>query len=398
MVAVNEPTVKSDGFETAFAGAIDFLPLGGYGLVTTLAERDQHQAQLRTNLADGLYGQVPSPPDDISVSRQPIAGDRVERVVIKMTVAGRRFAVDAALWLPPNVKGPAPLICGLDFVGPVGLINSPKFPIDENARISSRDVYGARENKRIEETLRGVSAYRWPVDMMLDAGYAVLVSCYGSWVPDDADDWKNHGLYPLLNCATGPPVGAISLWAWAIQRLVDTAETFDGIDATRVSAAGHSRLGKSVLWAAANDPRIGAVLATNSGCGGSAPAAHPVGETLAEMAEAFPHWTIPSGDSSAKRDFDQHHLLSLIAPRAIYLAHAKADVKADPIGSLLALEEASEFWKLERPEGWTWPAPREVWQTCGQVLSGSLGYHLRPGGHDILPYDWRKFLDFLETV
>jgi hypothetical protein len=82
----------------------------------------------------------------------------------------------------------------------------------------------------------------------------------------------------------------------------------------------------------------------------------------------------------------------------MYLAHATADVKAAPIGSLLALEEASEFWKLERPEGWTWPAPREVWQTCGQVLNGSLGYHLSPGGHDILPYDWRKFLDFLETV
>lgn len=398
MVAVNEQTAASDDFETAYAGAIDFLPLEGDTPVTTPSGREHRQSQLRANLNGGLYGPVPPPPDNINVSRQPIAGERVERLLIEITVDGRRFTVDAALWLPSNVDGPAPLICGLDFVGPVGLINSPDFPIDENARISSREVYGARENKRIEETLRGVSAYRWPISMMLDAGYAVLVSCYGSWVPDDADDWKNHGLYPLLDCENGPPIGAISLWAWAIQRLVDAAETCDEIDASRVSVAGHSRLGKSALWAAANDPRIGAVLAGNSGCGGSAPAAHPVGETLAQMAEVFPHWTIPRSESPAKRNFDQHHLLSLIAPRAVYLAHAKADVKADPIGSLLVLKEASEFWKPERPAGWSWPAPREVWRTCGQLRNGPLGYHLRPGGHNILPYDWRKFLDFLETL
>ena len=132
------------------------------------------------------------------------------------------------------------------------------------------------------------------------------------------------------------------------------------------------------------------------GTGGSAPAAHPVGETLAQMAERFPHWTIPLREGpTPKLSFDQHQLLSLIAPRAVYLAGAKADLWSDPIGSYLALQEASECWKTERSEGSNWPSPREIWQSCEQVRNGLLGYHLRPGGHDLLPYDWRRFLEFL---
>jgi hypothetical protein len=234
--------------------------------------------------------------------------------------------------------------------------------------------------------------------MMLNAGYAVLVSCYGSWVPDDATKWKTHGLYPLLDCQNQTPTGAISLWAWAIHRLLDAAATIGEIDGSRVAVAGHSRLGKAALWAAANDSRIGAVLASNSGCGGSAPAAHSVGETLAQMAERFPHWTIAQDDWQLPNlPIDQHHLLSLIAPRAVYLSHAKSDLWADPIGSYLALQNAAEFWNPGRTANWNWPTPHEIWQTCGGVSNGPLGFHLRPGGHDILPYDWQKFIIFLEA-
>ena len=171
---MNNPTEPSDEFAAAYSGAIDFLPLDGDAAVATPAIRDHRQAQLRTILAEEFYGQVPPPPDSISVERQPIVGEQAERFLIEIAVAERRFTVDAALWLPPDANGPVPLICGLDFVGPVGLMNSPGFPIDPNAGISSRPEFGARENKRIEETLRGTSAYRWPVSMLLDAGYAVL--------------------------------------------------------------------------------------------------------------------------------------------------------------------------------------------------------------------------------
>jgi hypothetical protein len=396
VVTLNEHTVTPDDFAAAYAGAIDFMPL--YEKTVEHIGCDHRQAQLRTLLAETLYGQIPSAPDNIRVSREPMACEQAERLQIEITLGERRFNVDAALWLPPNVDGPVPLICGLDFIGPVGIMSSSEFPIDPHARVSSRPVYGASDY-RLEETLRGVSAYRWPISLLLDAGYAVLVSCYGSWVPDDVNDWKTHGVYPLLDCQDESPTGAISLWAWSIQRLLDAAATCNEIDVSRVSVAGHSRLGKAALWAAANDSRIGAVFANNSGCGGAAPAAHPVGETFSQMHERFPHWTIPRPQGSApKLPFDQHHLLSLIAPRAIYLAAAKDDLWADPIGSYLALKEAAQCLNPELSKDSDWPSPKEIWQSCGQVQNGPLGYHLRPGGHNILPYDWRQFLEFLSAL
>ncbi len=389
--------MTQDSFENAFVGKIDFQPLAEDETVATAAQRTLRQIQLRELMTEHLYGAIPALPDNVHVSRQSVADEKAEHLTIKISVAGRQFEVDAILWLPPGLDEPCPLICGMDFIGPVGLLNSLDIPIDPNARISSRPIYGAHDN-RITETLRGVSAYRWPVSMLLNAGYAVLVSCYGSWVPDDASTWRKHGLYPLLDCQNHPPTGTISLWAWAIQRLLDAAATCNEIDDSRVAVAGHSRLGKAALWAAANDSRIGAVFASNSGCGGSAPAAHPVGETLAQMAERFPHWTIAhDGSQPLNLPFDQHHFLSLIAPRAVYLSHAKADLWADPIGSYLAFLKSSEFWNPGRTKDWSWPSPHEIWKSLGKVSNGPLGFHLRTGGHDLLPYDWQNFLNFLEA-
>ena len=381
-------------YARAWAGPIDFLPLHEEGQTTN---RERRQAELLDLMAREYYGTIPSPPDEIGVTRHPVPGENAERLEITISAGGRQFKVDAALWLPQDARGPAPLISGLDFLGPVGIMSSKGFPIDTRARLSSRPEYGAQD-MRMEETLRGVSAYRWPVGMMLEAGYAVFVSCYGSWVPDHQEHWKSYGLYPFLECGKKSPVGAISLWAWAIQRLLDVAEKIDEIDHSRIAVAGHSRLGKTALWTTANDKRIGAVMACNSGCGGAAPAAHLVGETLEEMAENYPHWTILHPDGpTADRSFDQHHLHALVAPRAVYLATAKLDVKADPLGSYMALRKASDFWEPDTSSGWSWPSPQEIWKNGGPVRNGPLGYHMRPGGHNILPYDWRNFLEFLES-
>ena len=91
-----------EGFSAAFAGEIEFSPLAGDTLVTTTVARDRRQADLRQIMADGLYGEIPPPPDHMSVSRHDILGEQAKRLRIEMTVADRRFAVDAALWLPKS--------------------------------------------------------------------------------------------------------------------------------------------------------------------------------------------------------------------------------------------------------------------------------------------------------
>ena len=51
---------------------------------------------------------------------------------------------------------------------------------------------------------------------------------------------------------------------------------------------GHSRLGKTVLWASAKDERIAAVFSSCSGEMGAALARRDWGETVDDMAQNFP--------------------------------------------------------------------------------------------------------------
>lgn len=362
-------------FAGAFAGPVDLPPLSGT------------PDAWRAAFARHLYGPVPPPPDALTVERQPLPGERTERLVITVGAGSGTFTADAALWLPEARDGPVPVICGLDFAGPSGILTTRAFPLDPHARVYSRPELGA--DGLLAEHLRGTAAHRWPVPAILGAGHALIVACYGSWVPDDPEAWEERGLRPLLD----GEARALSLWAWTLSRLVDVAERLPETDGSRLAVAGHSRLGKAALWAAANDPRIAAVFANASGCGGAAPARHAVGETLARMAVRFPHWIQPV--TAPPDGLDQHHLLGLVAPRALYLAEARDDLWADPVGSYLALTAAAPLW----PGGTTppWPAPERMW-TDGPIRRGALGWHIRPGGHDMLPHDWHGFLDFLTTT
>lgn len=366
---------------SAWAGPIDLPGLGDPG------DRGGREALLRA-FEDELYGPVPSPPEVLTIRRETLAGEGAERIVVTVVEGGRRFEADAALWLPEMPDGPVPLIAGLDFVGPAGILFGDAFPLDDAARVYSRPETGAREG-RLDPVLRGTSAWRWPVGMLTARGYAVLVACYGTWTPDDPAEWRN-GVADLMGQKAAAS-GAISLWTWGIERLIDVAELVPEIDASRIAVAGHSRLGKAALWAAARDRRIGAVLANNSGAAGAAPERHRIGETLAQLADRFPHWLRP-GYRDGPRDIDQHHLIGLIAPRAVYLASAEADLWADPLGSHAALRAASAAWG-DDPEAW--PAPDVLWRSSREIARGALGHHIRPGGHDLLPYDWSRFLDFL---
>ncbi|MDE0210651.1 MAG: hypothetical protein OXJ64_12295 [Boseongicola sp.] len=364
--------------EDAFAGPFQLESLDGPDPI------EKRQERWRRALSATIYGPLPPAPAELKVEASPLNGSLAERIEITMRSANgaRILIVDAALWRPESCVD-APLIAGLGFAGPLGILAGPDFPLDARARVHCRPELGI-EDGRLHDVLRGTESHRWPVAMLTARGYAVMVSCYGSWAPDDPGEILRRGARPFVNLDTG----AISLWAWAIQRLLDAAERLGGLDMGQVAVAGHSRLGKAALWAAANDTRISAVLANNSGCAGAAPAGHAVGETLSQMESAFPHWIRPQGPATS---LDQHHLIACTAPRKVYVASAEQDLWADPAGTYLALVAASEVW----PEACPWPGIETMWAGERQTCHTALGHHLRPGGHELLPYDWQRFLEFL---
>lgn len=342
-----------------------------------------------------VYGPIPEKPGKMHFEVLDIKLDALDGIAIRkiirvyFTPGEAGPYMDLLIYLPKNITGPSPLFMGLNFNGNHSVSEEQDIPLPE-AWIRNSKKYGITDNRASEEN-RAVRAYRWPASTLIERGYGLATAYYGDLDPDFDDGYAN-GVHPLFEEETG----AISAWAWGLSRAMDYFMTDKDIDGERVALMGHSRLGKTALWAGANDPRFAMVIANNSGSMGAAISRRKYGEDVKYITSTFPHWFVPGLRSFADREeelpVDQHMLLSLIAPRPLYVASAENDRWSDPEGEFLGLHQTREVYELY---GLNFTAADEM-PASRTPLESIAGYHIREGIHDVTSYDWEQFLNFAD--
>jgi len=234
----------------------------------------------------------------------------------------------------------------------------------------------------------------YPVEEIIDRGYASFMIYYQDITNDKVDD---SGLASVFD-KNKYDWGKIYMWAWAASRTLDYIETIDLIDLDNVGVLGHSRLGKTALWCAANDTRFTYAFVNDSGCSGDAITRQKTGEHVEQITRAFPHWFCPNyakySEHEEEMPFDQHWLVAAIAPRYVVSGTAIEDTWADPFSQFLSDYAASPAYNILGLDGLV--TPDEMPKPGTTLLEGSIGYFLRSGAHFLSRYDWNRYMDFMD--
>ncbi len=252
--------------------------------------------------------------------------------------------------------------------------------------------------------IRGTINQRLPIEEVTDRGYGLAFFCtddISSEMLDTGVDYKK-GLHNALciNEKADDNLGSIGLWSFAAMRIMDYFETDEDIDNTKVAVVGHSRLGKTALLTGAFDERFAITISNDSGAGGAALFKTKVGEHVEFMVNVIPYWFCKNYrkyyNAEEKMEFDQHFLLSLVAPRALYVGSASLDEWSDPNAEFQSTVLASEVYeKVYGIKG----LGTDVFPENDKPIHGeNVAYHVRTGPHNILRPDWDAYMDFADKT
>lgn len=365
-------------------------PLKG---VKTSADWKKRRQEILSLFQQQMFGMAPK----FDASKLRVSASAAEILVLggkaKMTQPVLHLPgadVQLLIFVPAKSNEPVPVFLGCNFEGNHTVL------ADSRIELPKGWIRGAKDNKA-DDSQRGKKSSRWAIEKIIDRGYGLITVYYGHIDPDFDDGFRN-GVYSHFGQPKPNEWGSIAAWAWGLSRVLDYLEATPatGIDAERVAVMGHSRLGKTSLWAGASDERFAMVISNDSGCGGAALSRRAFGETVARINTSFPHWFCGNfkryNGKESELPFDQHMLIALMAPRPVYVASAEGDRWADPHGEFLSAKGADPVYRLLGTEG----LPAKTMPAVDQPVQGQIGYHMRSGKHDVTDFDWGQYLNFAD--
>lgn len=375
---------------------------------TRVTTADQWTTERRPEILklyeDQIYGRVPDNAPTVTwtvADTDPRARNGaavMSHLVGRMGDKANAPLIHVTLYTPAGVTKPVPVILLVNFGG--GTPARGAAP----ARGRAQQAAGrAGRAGRAGGAGRGGAAFGEPSNAadILAHGWGYATVGYQDIQPDRADAWTEGVIGQTLapgQTQPGPGEwGTISAWAWGTSRIVDYLAADRAIDASHIAVFGFSRLGKMVLWAAAQDPRISVVISGCAGEMGSALARRDWGETVDDMAQNFPwqfagnfqQWVGRWNDMPV----DAHMLIALSAPRPVFITGGTTDQWSDPKGEFLAEVAAGPVYRLlgKQDLGTTTFPPPDT-----PVMTGDLAFNEHTGPHQFTPTEWGLAVTFLE--
>ena len=358
----------------------------------------KRRPELLKFFTQNMFGEIPgdlkiSSFEVVEESNDAINGKaKRKQVELSFEKDGKTLDFTILMYLPKNVEK-APVFIGYNFDGNHTVTTDVNVIISD-AWAENDPSLGIVHNQLTEQS-RGAKTNRWAIEKMLDAGMGLATIYYGEVDPDKND--FSDGIHPLLYVddqkqPANNEWGSIAAWSWGLSRAMDYFEKDADVDASKVIVFGHSRLGKTSIWAGVTDQRFAAVISNNSGCGGAALSKRRFGETVWRINNSFPHWFCKNFHNYSKKEellpVDQHELLALIAPRPLYVASAEEDQWADPRGEFLSSFYATPVYRLYGKKG----IPTMEMPPVNTPIQNTVAYHIRTGVHDVTGYDWEQYI------
>lgn len=359
--------------------------------------RQKRRPEILQAFAKNMYGHTPRFATHLRFETTSVEPKALDGLATRKEVRIRLFDkadapwIDLLLFIPNKARKPVPAFLGLNY-GNQGVHPDPAITPSREAKIQ-----------------RGQHAKRWPLELLLNRGYAVAsfhggdieLDRHGSGCRFTQEGWKKGVRYYVLAQSGRSELaddewGSIGVWAWGLSRALDYLQTDPAIDGKKVAVFGHSRTGKTALWAGAQDERFALVISNDSGQGGASLARRRFGESVAASYSLSGIWYCKNyrqyGNNEAALPVDQHMLIALVAPRPVYVASAEQDGWADPRGEFLSSLNAEPVYRLFGLQGL---GVKEM-PAVDHPVGVTIGYHIRTGDHEITPYDWRQYLDFAD--